>query len=294
MEGVIRGSLVLLIVLALSWVAINHRVSSIEQRHLESPAIAEPTITETEGPEKEEQKEDDNNEAREPMPDWEATHAAAESGDLSKVRFLILDRDLHVDAEDNHAMTLLQVASRHGSLEIVKFLIDNGAAVNAVENDGRSALHFATIRGHLSVVRYLLENKADVNLRKRLGLTPLHIVAQYSKQTDLVQVLLDHGADIEAPDDRDDTPLDWAITFGSGIVVQELLRQGAILRTWDADGKRPMERAVKGWDLLKVDVLAKNGQHFPTNQKDMQRVMMLYAMNKDHIKDERGGNSRDA
>ena len=294
LEGIIRGSSVLLVVLALSWVAINHRVSSIEQRHLQSPAIAEPTITETEGPEKEEQKEDDNNEAREPIPDWEVAHAAAESGDLSKVRVLIHDRDLHVDAEDNHALTLLQGASRHGQPEIVKFLIDNGAAVNAVENDSRLALHFATICGHLSIVRYLLENNADVNLRKRLGLTPLHMVAQYSKQTDLVQVLLEHGADIEASDDRDDTPLDWAITFGSGVMVQELLRRGAILRVRDADRKRPMERAVKGWGLLKVDVLSKNGQHFPANQKNMQRVMMLYAMNKDQNKDERGENSRDA
>ena len=77
-------------------------------------------------------------------------------------------------------------------------------------------------------------------------------------------------------------------------MVQELLRRGAILRARDADGKRQMERAVRGWDLLKVDVLAKNGQHFPTNQSDMQRGMMLYAMNRDQIKDERGRISHDA
>ena len=142
-------------------------------------------------------------------------------------------------------------------------------------------------------MHFFLENNADVSLRKRLGLTPLHVVEQYSKQTHLVQVLLDHGVDIEAPDDRGDTPLDWAITFGPGIMVQELLRRG-IPRGRDADGKRPRERAVKGWDLLKVDVLAKDGHHTSTNQKDMQRVMVLYAINKGQIKGEKGGESHNA
>ena len=143
-------------------------------------------------------------------------------------------------------MTLLQVTSQHGHLEIVNFLIDDGAAVNAVEIDSRSALHFATIHGHLSIVRFLLENNADLNLRKRFRLTPLHIVTQDLKQTDLVHILLDPGADIEAPDDRGDTTLGWAIVFGSGVTAQELLRQGEILRSRDADGERPLERAVQG------------------------------------------------
>ena len=291
--GALKGALVLLIVFALSWVAINRRTNDVVERDSESSDIAH-SMTAEHGPiEEEGEKEDDKNEAQGTMSDQEAAHAAAESGDLSKVRFFILERGLHVDAEDNYALTLLQVASRHGHLEIVKFLIDNGAAVNAVEIDNRAALHFAIIRGHASIVRYLLENGADVNLRKRLGLTPLHVVVQ-SFHTDLVQILLDHGADIEAPDDRGDTPLDWAITFGSGAMVQELLERGAVLRSRDAEGKTPMERTIRGWDVLKVDVLAKNGQHFPTNPRDMQRVMMLYALKQGQTKDGKAGESSGA
>ena len=280
----LKGALVLLILFALSWVAINRRNNDVEERGRESSDTADPVTVEHGPVEEEGEKEDEKNEAQKIMSDQEAAHAAAESGDLSKVRFLILERGLHVDAEDYYALTLLQVASRHGHLEIVKFLIDNGAAVNAVEIDNRAALHFAIIRGHASIVRYLLENGADVNLRKRLGLTPLHVVVQ-SFHTDLVQILLDHHADIEAPDDRGNTPLDWAITFGSGAMVQELLERGAILCSRDAEGKTPMERAIKGWDVLKVDVLAKNGQHFPMNPRDMQRVMMLYALKQGQTKD---------
>ena len=294
MEGTLGGALVLMTVLALSWIAIRHRVSTnTGEGANEKPDATNLRTGEDRQVEEDEVKEGDKSDSKEPMPDWEAAHAAAESGDISTLRFLILERGLHVDAEDNYAMTLLQVASRHGHLEIVRFLIDNGAAVNAVEIDNRAALHFAVIRGHVPIVRFLLEHGANVSIRKRLGLTPLHVVAQ-SRQTDLVQDFLDHGADMEAPDDRGDTPLDWAISFGSGIMVQELLKRGAVLRSRDADGKRPMERAVRGWDLLKIDVLAKNGQHFPTNQRDMQRVMILYAMNERQTKDEATETSNDA
>ena len=290
MGQALGGALLLLVIYALSWVAITRRDWIIGEQCDESSDIADSKTTEPMKVEEKEREEDDKNEAQKTMSDWEAAHAAAESGDLSKLRFLIIECGLHVDAEDNHAMTLLQVASRHGHLEIVQFLIENGAAVNAVEIDSRAALHFAIIRGHVSIVRFLLEHGADVTLRKRLGLTPLHVVVQ-SWRTELVQVLLDHGADMEAPDDRGDTPLDWAITFGSGIMVQELLERGAILRSRDADGKTPMERAVRGWDVLKLDVLAKKGQHFPTNQRDMQRVMILYATKQGQTKDEKTDNA---
>ena len=286
LDNASSGVLVLLVVLAVSVLVIQRKSSSAR-----APMHEEPTIEDLK-PKEVEMVEEDNDERDAEIPDaktlteWEAAHAAAESGKLTELRQLVLERGVHVDAEDQYSMTLLQVASRHGHLDIVNFLIENNATVNATELDDRAALHFAVICGHTSIARFLLEHGADVNLRKRLGLTPLHVVAQTS-HIDLVEVLLEHGAEMEAPDDNFDTPLDWAITFGSGVMVQALLEQGAILRDRDSSGKRPMERAVKGWDVLKIDVLAKKGQSFPTNQRDMQRVFMLYAMKDGQIKDER-------
>lgn len=135
-------------------------------------------------------------------------------------------------------MTLLQVAFRYGHLELVQFLIDNHAAVNATKLDDRTALHFTVICGQISIAEQLLEHGADANLRKRLGLTLMHVVAQTSHTgLVLVQVLLEHGAEMEVPDDRGNTPLDWEMTIGPGVMVQVLLEQVAILRDRDADGK---------------------------------------------------------
>ena len=278
--------IVLLLVLAVSMIVIQHQSSSVPAPVHENPTVKELKPEAVELIEEGKDERDEEIKGAKTLSEWEAAHAAAESGNLTELRELILERGVHVDAEDRYSMTLLQVASRHGHLETVHFLIGNNAAVNAIELDDRAALHFAVIRGHTAIARFLLEHGADVNLRKRLGLTPLHVVAQTS-HTDLVEVLLKHGADMEAPDDNFDTPLDWAITFGSGIMVQALLEQGAILRDRDFDGKRPMERAIKGWDVLKIDVLAKKGQSFPADQKDMLRVMMLYAIRDGQIKDER-------
>ena len=64
--------------------------------------------------------------------------------------FRIPERGLHVDNKDDHTMTLLQVASRHGHLDMVKLVINNGAAV---ESDIRADLYFSVIRGHASIGR---------------------------------------------------------------------------------------------------------------------------------------------
>ena len=273
----VGGVLVLLIAFGLSWVAVNRRASEFEARGEKISLEGVPKVANFDSHEEPKDIEDYKTQDTTNISVWKEAHVAAENGDLAKLRIFILERGLHVDAEDEQAMTILQVASRHGHLEVVRFLVNEGAAVNAIETDNRAALHFAIIRGHVPVARFLLEHGADVHLRKRLGLTPMHVAVQ-SWRTEFVRLLLEHGADIDAPDDRGDTPLDWAITYGSGLMVQTLLDLGAVLRDRDADGKEPMERAVKGWDLLKVDVLASKGQRFPTNSKDRQKVMMLYAM----------------
>ena len=286
LNGAFGAILVLLVVLAVSVLVIQRQSSIVQAPMHEDSTVEDLKPKDVEMIEEGKDERVEKNPDAKTLTEWEAAHAAAESGNLTELRRLILERGVHVDAEDQYSMTLLQVASRRGHLHIVQFLIENNATVNATELDGRAALHFAVIRGHTSIARFLLEQGADMNLRKRLGLTPLHVVAQTS-HTDLVEILLEHGAEMEAPDDNSDTPLDWAITFGSGVMVQALLEQGAILRDRDSDGKKPMERAVKGWDVLKIDVLAKRGQALPANHKDMQRVMILYAMRDGQIKDER-------
>ena len=54
-----------------------------------------------------------------------------------------------------------------------------------------------------------------------------------------MKVLVEHGAKLEASDDRENSPLDWAISFGSGVMVQALLEQEALLRNEMLTERRP-------------------------------------------------------
>jgi ankyrin repeat protein len=75
-------------------------------------------------------------------------------------------------------------------------------------------------------VRYLLEAGANPNIRGFAGITPLHLavdievedaIRRYDKGGSetppdgaLIRLLVAHGADVQAKDDKGETPLDWA------------------------------------------------------------------------------------
>jgi ankyrin repeat protein len=74
--------------------------------------------------------------------------------------------------------------------------------------------------------------------KERSGITPLHIAAD-SGNVDIIQELLDHGAQINSPDRwKFRTPLDFAVSQGHERAVALLLSRGAALdgdyRAWSS------------------------------------------------------------
>ena len=92
--------------------------------------------------------------------------------------------------------TPLLFAARNGDMETARALIDAGANVQDTEASGASALVIAahSAQGPLGI--YLLEQGADPNAAEA-GYTALH-AAVLRSQVELVEVLLEHGADLNA------------------------------------------------------------------------------------------------
>lgn len=97
---------------------------------------------------------------------------------------------------DNRLLTLLHVASMHGQMLTVRYLLSRGADTGARDLDGRSPLHYAAFHGHQHVVRELLNfDVTGIDDVDHEGNTAL-MFACCQRRSPVVKELLKQGADI--------------------------------------------------------------------------------------------------
>ena len=107
---------------------------------------------------------------------------------------------------------LLHLASAFADRETVATLLDAGADVRQVSETPmrNEALHAVlALSKDADVMRLLIERGADVNAVQTAGYRPLHQAAVAGRE-DLVRMLLDAGADRTARCDRGKTPAEYA------------------------------------------------------------------------------------
>jgi ankyrin repeat protein len=109
----------------------------------------------------------------------------------------------------------------------VKLFLENKANVNGANDGGWTPLQLAARHGRIEVVRLLLEKGANVNARDAGGVTPLHEAAGPAGPVAVVRLLLEKEANVYAQDDDGKTPLDLAVVCGKPDVVRLLLETGA-------------------------------------------------------------------
>jgi ankyrin repeat protein len=105
------------------------------------------------------------------------------------------------------------------------------------------------------VVAYLIEKGADVNLcsdEKENPRTPLHAAGgawRYSNailDPEIVKMLLDHGANVNAIDQHQRTPLHYAAMAGNEDIIRMFLKAGARYDLKDKFGQSPSRLISSG------------------------------------------------
>ena len=79
--------------------------------------------------------------------------------------------------------------------------------VGATDSNGRTALHYAVSNSEADVMFLLVEHGADINAQDKAGVSPLHLAIE---DVALARWLLLKGADYRAKTDEGSTPLDYA------------------------------------------------------------------------------------
>ena len=168
-------------------------------------------------------------------------HDAAGAHDVEGLRRLLAE-GVSPDATDFSARTPLHCLCHkiglHATPDLaacIKLLVDAGANLEAVNCDGFPPLLYSI--SYPKIVSLLLEAGANVNATTN-DVTALHFACWDSDTVDCVELLLAAGADVDARDGGEETPLVWALKGaprGAPRALPLLLRAGAEIPTNNTD-----------------------------------------------------------
>jgi len=192
---------------------------------------------------------------------------AIRQGKAETVTLLLYKRRTNVNAFDKRGYMPLHWAALEGNFEIMAMLLENGADMELPTRRGCSPLavsvwHFilngkrvatglpVEREATLDAMLFLLERGANINAVcgynsvSGFGFSLLH-AASWHCEIELMNVLLDKGADIESEDENAMTPLFYAIRSSKLEAVSFLLERGAKVNIYDIEeGRTPLHHAA--------------------------------------------------
>jgi ankyrin repeat protein len=131
---------------------------------------------------------------------------AVSEGAVKAAEVLVDWPKTHVEWRNAKDESPLMIASLRGHKEIVRKLIARDAHVN---KPGWAPLHYAATGGHLEIMLMLLEEHAFIDAESPNRTTPLMMAAQYGSPQ-AVKLLLEAGADPLVKNELGMTAIDFA------------------------------------------------------------------------------------
>lgn len=147
-------------------------------------------------------------------------------------------------------------AVNKNDLALARAAVLKGEPANPVDGQGRTPLMVATANGSAEMVKLLLNYRAHVNAADKVGNTPLHYAAQ-AGDGEIIGLLTAKGAKVNQENKQGVTPLMTAARFGAAGAVERLLKAGARVDVADYTGRTALGWADEGRNA-RVNTLLRN------------------------------------
>lgn len=189
-------------------------------------------------------------------------HKPVHSASNLKTLTLLLSHGAAINEKTKKGRNLLHLAAVENSMEKVRFLMDKGFSPNDQDNYGYTPLHLAY---HRSMVSFLINNGADIHARafsqiryykaikENTGYlpnpadlgnrdwTPLHLASYRGRHAEVINNLLDAGADPKSLTRDGWTPLRLAILRGHAEIVWVFIDRGLRISSQEL-ARHPFEK----------------------------------------------------
>jgi len=171
------------------------------------------------------------------------------------------------------AATIHEAIDQGDSVAVAAMLDTNPALIDDRLPNGRSPLHTAAYGGKLNIVELLLNRGADANAATGSGSTPLHgsTLAGYEA---IVRLLVENGADINIANRGGYTPFTNAAMSGSLPTMRFLVDAGASIEPATDGGIVPLVCAINSGKPEAVDFLLEAGANPNTTQTGGENPVM--------------------
>jgi ankyrin repeat protein len=208
-----------------------------------------------------------------------STPSAMEAGAESRRRSLSPEtcRELFPDYDRFYS------AIAHGDIETVKTMLDAGLNIERDRDDGATPLSIAISKLHADIVQLLLERGADANSPVINSPPIFHAVLTSEHAPRLIQLLLDHGADIEVTTGPANmTALHWAAAEGMVHAVDFLINKGSEVDRKCKNGKTAFLLAAENGHTTVVKLLLAKGADLHARSGN-RGTALIWAASSGHV-----------
>ena len=160
------------------------------------------------------------------------------------------------------------------SKEALQTITCHGVDVNATDKYNITALTLASGKGNIVAINVLLNAGADPNIADADGGTWLHYAAYGDCSKDVLQSIINHGADVDATNKKNVTALMLACGEGNKDAINVILNAGADPNITDANGDTCLHYAARN-DCCTEVLQATIGHNVDVNAANKKNITAL-------------------